>query len=99
MFPAVTGNKATLKEQNEVIFKQLKEIRGLSDAQILAIRKIFEASGYIGQGNPDVTKHPVSEEECRAKLEKEKIHYENARYEKICGGNSLRISDHLGEGE
>jgi hypothetical protein len=78
-----------LKEQNEVIFRQLKEIRGLSDAQVNAIRKIFEASGFIGQGNPDVTKHPMTPEECKNKLEKESIHYENPRFEKICGGKYL----------
>ena len=49
-----------LKAQNEILFRQLKEERGLSDDQIAAIRKIFDASGYIGQGNPAVTKHPVT---------------------------------------
>jgi hypothetical protein len=93
VFPAVTelgaSANAVLKEQNEVIFRQLKEIRGLSDAQVNAIRKIFEASGFIGQGNPDVTKHPMTPEECKNKLEKESIHYENPRFEKICGGKYL----------
>src|SRR5579862_1019967 len=78
-----------LKEQNELLFRQLKEARGLSDDQIAAIRKIFERSGYVGQGNPAVTRHPVTPEQCQAKLAQENVHYENARFEKICGGKNL----------
>jgi formylglycine-generating enzyme required for sulfatase activity len=79
----------SLREANELLFRQLKEVRGLSDNQIAAIRKIFEQSGYIGQGNPAVTKHPVTPEECAAKLKQQNVHYENARFEKICGGKYL----------
>ena len=61
----------------------------MSDEQIAAVRKIFEASGYIGQGNPAVTKHPVTPEQCQAKLKQQNVHYENPRFEKICGGKYL----------
>jgi len=81
--------RATLKQQNEVIFRQLKDVRGLSDSQIAAVRKIFEKSGYIGQGNPDVTQHPVTPEQCQAKLKQEGVQYENARFEKICHGKYM----------
>jgi hypothetical protein len=90
-FPSVIGLSASpgpsqpLQEQNELLFRQLKQVRGLSDDQIGAVRKIFEKSGYIGQGNPAVTRHPVTPEQCQAKLNQQGIQYENPRFEKICG--------------
>jgi hypothetical protein len=92
---AITGlpqsppETATLRAQNEIIFEQLKTIRGLSDEQIAAVRKIFARSRYIGQGNPAVTRHPETPQQCEAKLKEENIHYENPRFEKICGGKYL----------
>jgi hypothetical protein len=85
-----SGDAANLlKQQNEVIFKQLKDVRGLSDEQIAAVRKIFERSGYIGQGNPAVTKHPITPEQCQAKLKQADVQYESARFEKICHGKYM----------
>jgi formylglycine-generating enzyme required for sulfatase activity len=78
-----------LRQQNELLFRQLKEARGLTDAQISAIRNIFEKSGYIGQGNPELTRHAVTPEQCQAKLKQKGLQYENARFEKICGGKYL----------
>jgi formylglycine-generating enzyme required for sulfatase activity len=78
-----------LHEQNELLFRQLKEARGLTDDQISAIRKIFAKSGYIGQGNPELTRHAVTPEQCLASLKQKGVQYENARFEKICGGKYL----------
>jgi len=92
-FLCITGFGASggspLREQNEFLFRQVKEERGLSDDQIAAVRRIFEASGRMGQGNPAVTKHPVSPAECLAKLKQDSVHYENARFEKICGAKYM----------
>lgn len=94
-FPGVTGfgaavsSNAVLREQNEILFRQLKDVRGLSDEQVNAVRKIFEASGYMGQGNPALTRHPVSSEDCQEKLKRQSVHYENARFEKICKGKYM----------
>jgi Sulfatase-modifying factor enzyme 1 len=79
----------TLKAQNEVIFQQLITDRGLSEEQVAAVRKTFNQSSIIGQGNPAVTQHPVTPQACRLKLEKADVHYENPRFEKICGGKYL----------
>ena len=79
----------SLREQNEVLFDQLKRVRGLSDDQVSAVRKIFERSGYIGQGNPAVTRHPVSVEQCQMKLREQGIEYQNSKFERICGGKYL----------
>jgi len=52
----------TLKERNEVLFEQIQRVHGLSDKQIDSIRTIFRESGYIGQGNPAITKHALTPE-------------------------------------
>ncbi|MFW7377241.1 MAG: SUMF1/EgtB/PvdO family nonheme iron enzyme [Oligoflexus sp.] len=43
------------------------------------------ASQWVGQGNPKVTKHPVSREQCLSMLEEKNIRYENSQFEQICG--------------
>jgi hypothetical protein len=78
-----------VREENEALFRQLKEVRGLTDSQLNAVRRIFERSGYISQGNPAVTRHPVTPEQCQAKLAGQGVHYESPRFEKICGGKYL----------
>jgi hypothetical protein len=74
----------SLKEQNEVLLEQLKRVHSLSDGQMESIRAIFRESGYIGQGNPAITRHPMSPQECREKLDKIGVKYENEKFEKIC---------------
>ena len=94
-FPGLIGLDASpssppsLREQNELLFRQLSQVRGLSDDRINAVRKIFDKSGYIGQGNPAVTRHPVTPEQCQAKLKRQGIQYENPRFEKICGAKYM----------
>ncbi|MDD5167434.1 MAG: hypothetical protein PHN75_01340 [Syntrophales bacterium] len=79
----------TLKERNEELFRQLQQIHGLKDSQMQAIRRIFAESGYIGQGNPAITRHPMTPQECEQKLAKLGVHYENPEFEKICGGKYM----------
>ena len=66
LFPVVlcfsSSFAQTLKERNEVLLVQLQKVHGLSDKQIDSIRTIFRESGYIGQGNPAITKHPFTPE-------------------------------------
>ena len=82
----------TLAERNEVLFSQLQEIRGLSGAEIARVREIFANSpnGWMGQGNPAVTQHPLSPEEAAARLggsvAQIQASYRNREYERICGG-------------
>lgn len=52
----------TLKERNELLFEQIQRTHGLSDEQIASIATIFRESGYIGQGNQAITKHPLTPE-------------------------------------
>ncbi len=50
----------SLKEGNELLFEELQRIHGLSEGQMNSIRAIFQESGYIGQGNPAITRHPMT---------------------------------------
>ena len=82
------GSQA-FRDQNEILFRQLKQERGLTGDQISAVRRIFEKSGYIGQGNPAIAQHPATPAECSARLALQGVHYDNPRFEKICGGKYL----------
>ena len=79
----------TLQQQNDILFRQLQAVHKLTQAQMMAIRGMFAKSGYIGQGNPAVTHHPVTPEECEAKLKQLHVSYENPRFEKICGAKYM----------
>jgi len=50
----------SLKERNEFLFEQLQKVHGLSEGQMDSIRTLFRESGYIGQGNPAIAKHPMT---------------------------------------
>ena len=73
-----------LEQQNEALFQALQRAHGVSDEQMNALRRIFANSGYVGQGNPAVTQHPVTPEQCVAKLAAAGVNYENPRFEQIC---------------
>jgi len=78
-----------LQAQNEQLFQQMASTFGYTPEQMARIRSIFASSGRMGQGNPDVTQHPVSAEQCRARLEREGVSYNNPRFEKICGSKFM----------
>ena len=79
----------SLAEQNEALFRELQRVHALSDGQMQSIRNIFSRSGFIGQGNPAIARHPVSPQGCREKLAKLGVRYENAEFEKICGAKYM----------
>ncbi len=58
-FPPLTQAES-LKERNEILFRDIRRSHGLSDKQMDSIRTIFRESGYIGQGNPAITEHPLT---------------------------------------
>jgi hypothetical protein len=94
----------SLQEQNEALLRQLQSVHKLTDEQMNAIRKIFARSGYISQGNPAITRHPVTPEECKAKLDQSGTDYENPKFEKICGGKYMAplynsATERLGHGQ
>ena len=84
-----SGAAQALKERNQILLEEIREVHGVSDAQMNALREIFSGSPYIGQGNPAITVHASTPEACEEKLTKLGVHYENERFEKICGGKYL----------
>ncbi len=85
----VGAGGSTLQHQNEEMFHKMQQVRGVTDQQIHAIRSIFQSSGYAGQGNPDITQHPESPEQCRAKLASRSVSYANREFERICGAKYM----------
>ena len=59
-FPQPALMAQSLKERNEVLFEQMRRVHGLSEGQMDSIRTLFRESGYMGQGNPAVAKHPMT---------------------------------------
>ncbi len=83
------GVAQSLKEQNEALFQQLQQVHNLSEKQMQALRSLFARSGYIGQGNPAITKHPVTPAQCQAKLDQLSLNYANTEFEKMCGAKYM----------
>jgi formylglycine-generating enzyme required for sulfatase activity len=81
--------QTTLREQNELLFQQLQQVHGLNDREMRDIRAIFAQSGVVGQGNPALSKHPATAQQCAAKLKEEGINYDNEQFEGICGGKYM----------
>ncbi|MFN4098534.1 MAG: SUMF1/EgtB/PvdO family nonheme iron enzyme [Pararhodobacter sp.] len=79
----------TLAQNNEVMFQQMQEWRGVSAAAMDRIRAIFAGAPRMGQGNPAVTRHPMTPEEAAARqggtVDSVRRAYRNARFERICG--------------
>ena len=92
LVPCLLGMDAsvpTLKEQNAVLFRQLRDVHGLDEGQLSAIESIFARSGFIGQGNPVIARHPETPQQCVAKLEQQGVVYADPRFERICGGKYM----------
>ena len=89
LMPAPSLSDNVLQERNEQMFHRMQSARGLSDDEIGEIRSIFDQSGYIGQGNPAITQHPETPEQCQARLDQRSIKYANPEFERICGAKYM----------
>ncbi|MFH1375012.1 MAG: SUMF1/EgtB/PvdO family nonheme iron enzyme [bacterium] len=83
--PILPAGRTTLKEANELLLSRMQVTHGLSDVQVDSLRAIFEQSGYIGQGNPAISNHPISDAECRDTLAKTAVDYQDLVFLEICG--------------
>ena len=87
-----------LEERNEALLRQMQDVHGLSEQPMAEVRAIFARSGVIGQGNPAITQHPATPEQCRARLEQQGVDYGNPRFERICGAKYMApLYDPAGE--
>jgi len=83
---ASTGSaQSQLQLNNEILFEQLRQVHRLSPRELDALRAIFAASGYMGQGNPAISRHPISPAQCEAGIPGGLNGYLSARNERICG--------------
>jgi hypothetical protein len=73
------------KVGNERLLGQIAQVHGLTDPQMARIRAIFAASPVIGQGNPAITHHPLSREQCAAKVAAAHVSYASPGFTRICG--------------
>jgi hypothetical protein len=56
---------ATIGEQREAMFARMRVVLGVTDEQVARMRAVLEKNAWAGQGNPEVTEHPMSRKECR----------------------------------
>jgi formylglycine-generating enzyme required for sulfatase activity len=75
-----------LAEANALLFRQLQAVQHLSDGQMRAVESVFAGSPFLGQGNPAIAQHPISEAQCRSELAEKHVSYANPEFERICGG-------------
>ncbi|MEO7037008.1 MAG: hypothetical protein ABI548_23850, partial [Polyangiaceae bacterium] len=76
----------TLPEQREALFTNMKNQLDLAPGVLEKIEAIFAASDHLGQGEPKITKHPMTRAECRAiREENPQMHPADAR----CGAPNM----------
>lgn len=86
---ALAAGDGGLGAQNEKMFEQLRQVHGLNDQQMRDVRAVFTRSGFAGQGNPAVSEHPQTPQQCQDNLARQAISYSNPRFEKICHGKFM----------
>src|SRR3981081_2220438 len=86
---ALAHGQSTLVEQNQRLLLELQQVHGLTDAQMSKIRTIFAGSRVIGQGNPAITRHPMTPEQCRTRVQESGATYGNPTLERICGAKFM----------
>jgi formylglycine-generating enzyme required for sulfatase activity len=86
---ASAGAQATRAANDATLLEQLQRVHSLDDAQMARIRGIFARSPVIGQGNPAVTRHPLTPERCEIRARQSGLSYSNPRFERICGAKYM----------
>src|SRR5258708_1662946 len=64
--PYLDSTANTLAEQRAALFSNMRNQLDLPPGALDEIEAIFEASNRLGQGEPKITKHPMTRAECRA---------------------------------
>ena len=85
---AVAGTPGLL-QQNEAMLQQLQQEHSLSNAQMARLREIFLRSGYLGQGNPAISQHPETPQQCLSKLKALGTDYAQPDFQRICGAKYM----------
>ncbi len=64
--PYLDTTAKILPEQRDALFTNIQNQLDLPVGALAKIEAIFAASDYLGQGEPKITKHPMTRAECRA---------------------------------
>jgi len=87
---ASVGTTGTdFQANNAILLRQIQEVHGLTEKQIVDVKAIFRRSGYLGQGNPAISEHPLTPEQCLGKLPGGAESFANLHFEQICGGKYM----------
>jgi sulfatase-modifying factor enzyme 1 len=63
--PAASSEEpATLAEQRQRLLRRMQAELALTDLETQRVERIFSASTVLGQGNPALTRHPMTRDEC-----------------------------------
>lgn len=89
LFASFGATAQTLASENQTLFRNLERVHGLSPEQMAKVRRIFEASGVLGQGNPAISVHPATPAQCEEELSRRQISYANPAFERICGAKFM----------
>lgn len=76
----------SVKSQNRALIKEIESTHAKQSEQLI---QILENTAYLSQGNPKVTRHPATKDECLLQAKKLKHNYQNPRFEKICGAKYM----------
>jgi len=79
----------SLAAQNEQMFAEMARERAVAADRLQAIRALFARSGFIGQGNPAIARHPETPAQCRERLARERVVYADPAFEWICGAQYM----------
>jgi sulfatase modifying factor 1 len=77
---------STLTEQRDRLYRVLSYELGVPEGPLAQIRAIADSSSYFSQGNPDVTRHPMTREQCRARRAASPVVHDD---ERICGAPNM----------
>ena len=55
----------TLPEQRAALYRSMAAELDITAEQLAAVQAIIDASPYLGQGNPALSRHPMTRAECR----------------------------------
>jgi len=87
----------TLAEQRAAMFRRMKAVLLLDDAQIAALEAVFAKGKHTGQGNPEIVKHPMTRAECLAKRREANVH--DDKHPKCNAPNMVPLFDPATESE
>jgi len=85
VIPLVATADAELEKANSTLLEQLRYVHALSDAEMQRLREIFAGSPVMGQGNPAISRHPMTPAQCAAGIPGGTASYENVENMRLCG--------------